>query len=90
MAYDYLYGDGEIPDEIAEMDKPELLKRLYYYQFSNTGKTALNEYSLSTYSLDSLRHIYASIKKHHNRVDITSFKGTRLPEDVEILTYSLI
>lgn len=88
VAYDYLYGDGEIPDEIAEMDKPELLKRLYYYQFSNTGKTALDEYSLSTYSLDSLRHIYASIKKHHNRVDITSFKGTRLPEDVDILTYS--
>ena len=90
VAYDYLYGNSEIPDEIAEMDKPELLKRLYYYQFSNTGKTALDEYSLSTYSLDSLRHIYTSIKKHHNRIDITSFKSTRLPEDVDILTYSLI
>lgn len=88
VAYDYLYGDGIIPDEVSAMEKPELLEKLKSHTFSNSGKEALDEYSLSTYSKEVLQHIYASIIKHNNRVDITSLNGWTMTSDIDILTYS--
>ena len=88
VAYDYLYGDGMIPDDVSVMEKPELLEKLKSYTFSNSGKEALDEYSLSTYSKEALQHIYASIIRHNNRVDITTLNGWTMPSDIDILTYS--
>lgn len=88
VAYDCLYGDGTIPDDIAKMDKLALLEKLKPYTFSNSGKEALDDISFSTYSLETLQRIYCSIIRHNNLVDITSMRGSSMPSDIDILTYS--
>lgn len=87
-AYDVIHNSPEIPDEIADMSKDQLLKILRNYTFSNSGKTALEFSSLRTYSEESLKRIYTSISRNKNFVDVTRLEGTDLPDNVDIMTYS--
>ena len=87
-AYDVIHNDPEIPEDIQNMDKDTLLGILQNYSFSNTGKTPLEFHSLRTYSVESLRRIYTSIRRNKNYVDVTRLDGAKLPGNVDILTYS--
>ena len=87
-AYDVIHNAPEIPDDIQSMDKDALLGILQNYSFSNTGKTPLGFHSLRTYSVESLRRIYASIRRNNNFVDVTRLDGAKLSENIDILTYS--
>jgi len=88
VAYDLIHTSGKISDEIQAMDKVELLELLKNYTFSNSGKAALDYSSLRTYSVEALRHIYASIKRNHNHVDISQLQGIDMPDGIDVLTYS--
>jgi len=88
IAYDLIHNRGGIPQEIAEMSKEQLLDVLKEYTFSNTGKQALDFASLKTYSIEVLQRLLFSIQRNRNFVDINTLDGARLPEDVDILTYS--
>lgn len=37
---------------------------------------------------ESLRYIYTSIKRNHNFVDISALEGKKMPDGIDILTYS--
>ncbi len=88
-AYDLLQNaDPVIPDEIMQLTKAQLLERLKDLTLSNTGKEPLEYRALSTYSLNVLRRIAASIQRNRNFIDISSLTGDRMPEGVDILTYS--
>lgn len=88
IAYDLIHNNAELPSDIAEMSKEELLDILRNYTFSNTGKTPLEFSSLKTYSLEVLKHLYLSIRRNSNFVDINALEGKNLPGDIDILTYS--
>lgn len=87
-AYDVIHNSPEIPAEIQSMTKEELLKILRNFTFSNSGKAPLEFSSLRTYSEASLRRIYTSIVRNKNFVDVTQLDGSKLPNNVDILTYS--
>lgn len=87
-AYDVIHNSPEIPSEIQNMGKKELLKILGNYTFSNSGKAPLEFSSLCTYSEAALQRIYASILRNKNFVDITKLDGQKLPDKIDILTYS--
>ena len=57
IAYDLIHNNAEIPRDIADMNKEELLEILKNYTFSNTGKAPLEFSSLRTYSLEVLQHL---------------------------------
>ena len=88
VAYDLIHTSGKISDEIQSLEKEDLLNLLKNYTFSNSGKAALDYSSLRTYSVDSLRRIYASILRNHNSVDISQLQGKDMPNGVDLLTYS--
>ena len=88
IAYDLLNNPAEMPPDIADMDKKKLLELLKAYTFSNSGKEALEYNSLKTYSVDALRHLYTALLRNNNHVDINTFSGFSMPENIDILTYS--
>lgn len=87
-AYDVIHNAPDIPDDIQSMTKEELLTILHNYTFSNSGKAPLEYNSLRTYSEAALRRIYTSIRRNRNFVDVTQLDGTKLPDNIDILTYS--
>ena len=88
VAYDMIHGGTDIPADIARMSKDELLEKMSHYTFSNSGKAPLEYEALRTYSVESLRYIYTSIKRNHNFVDISALEGKEMPDGIDILTYS--
>ena len=88
IAYDLIHNGKDIDSDIAELNKEQVLNLLETYTFSNTGKHPLAFSSLKTYSLEVLQHLYMSIRRNHNFVDISSVDGAELPPDIDILTYS--
>ena len=72
VAYDMIHGGTDIPADIARMSKDELLEKMSHYTFSNSGKAPLEYEALRTYSVESLRYIYTSIRRNHNFVDISA------------------
>lgn len=88
IAYDLIHNSPNIPTNILNMDKESLLKELEQYTFSNSGKEPLNPLILKNYSLKALQRIYLAITRNHNFVDISEMTGEKMPNDVDILTYS--
>lgn len=87
-AYDVIHNSPEIPADIESMNKDQLLDILQNYTFSNSGKAPLEFRSLRSYSVEVLRRIYTSILRNKNFVDVTRLDGAKLPDNVDILTYS--
>ncbi len=88
VAYDMIHGGTDIPADIARMPKDELLEKMSHYTFSNSGKAPLEYEALRTYSVESLRYIYTSIRRNHNFVDISALEGKEMSDGIDILTYS--
>ena len=61
IAYDAIHNSPELPFEILKLSKDELLDKLQNYTLSNDGKEKMEFTTLKTYSVASLRRIYASI-----------------------------
>lgn len=88
IAYDAIHESCEISENIAEMSKEEILRILSGYSLSNNGKEAMAFKTLKTYSVETVRRIYAAIVRNKNFVDVSSLKGEAMPENIDILTYS--
>lgn len=88
IAYDAIHESSEIPENISAMSKDEILGILSKYSLSNNGKEVMAFKTLKTYSVDTLRRIYAAILRNKNFVDVSSLKGNDMPENIDILTYS--
>ena len=65
-----------------------MLEALKDLSLSNSGKEAMQYKTLRTYSVDVLRRIYAAIQRSNNFVDVSALTGDKIPEDIDILTYS--
>ena len=88
IAYDAIHNSPELPFEVLKMTKDELLEKLSEYHLSNDGKKQMEYDMLKTYSVASLRRIYAAIVRSRNYVDISSLNGKNLPRNIDIMTYS--
>ena len=87
VAYDLIHNQNavELPEEIQNMSKEELLNKLRKFTFSNSGKKELEYSSFKTYSVDVLRRIYLSIVRNRNYVDISSLNGEEMDDGIDLL-----
>ena len=88
IAYDAIHNSAELPEDVAQMKKEDILNKLSVYTLSNNGKEKMEYKTLKTYSEDALRRVYAAIRRSNNFVDVSSLTGEKMPEGVDILTYS--
>lgn len=90
VAYDLIHNQSsvDIPEDIQNMTKEELLDILKKFTFSNSGKKKLDHSSLKTYSEEVLKRILYSVRRNYNFVDISAVKGVEMPDEIDILTYS--
>ena len=87
-AYDAIHNSPDMPFDVLKIGKPELLERMREYSLSNSGKESMDYDILRTYSVSVLRRIYTAIERSNNFIDITNLTGDRIPEDIDLLTYS--
>ena len=88
VAYDAIHNSPDLDADIAKMEKADILAILEKYTLSNDGKQAMDYSILKTYSVEALRYILSGIKKSNNFVDISSLNGSKMPDNIDILTYS--
>lgn len=88
VAYDAIHNSPKLDVEIAEMKKLDILEILKKYTLSNDGKKKMDYSVLKSYSVEALRYILSGIKKSNNFVDISSIHGSKMPDNIDILTYS--
>ena len=88
VAYDAIHHSNTIPECIQTMNKEDVLKELEFLGLSNNGKEPMKYGSLKSYSEEALKRIYTAIKRTNNFVDISALTGDRIPDNIDILTYS--
>ena len=88
IAYDAIHHSSVLPFDVLKMNKDELLEQLKDFNLSNNGKEKMQFKTLKTYSVDVLRRIYAAIHRSNNYIDVSALTGDRIPENIDILTYS--
>ena len=90
VAYDLIHNNDRtaIPEDIQRMTKEEILEILQKYTFSNSGKKELDFDAFKTYSEETLKRIFCSVRRNRNFVDISKVKGAEMPDEIDILTYS--
>lgn len=88
IAYDIIHhGKPEI-QEYKLMNKEELIDRLKEYKLSNNGKEPLTLSGLKRMTKIELEHLLGAINRSHNLTSITEVKGSDLPNDIDLFTYS--
>lgn len=88
IAYDAIHHSSVLPFDVLKMNKDELLEQLKDFNLSNNGKEKMQFKTLRTYSVDVLRRIYAAIHRSNNYIDVSALTGDRMPENIDIMTYS--
>lgn len=88
VAYDAIHNSTNLPANVVEMQKDEVLEKLKNFTLSNDGKERMDFRLLKSYSIDALRRIYAAIIRSNNFVDISSLRGDSMPNNIDVLTYS--
>ena len=88
IAYDAIHNSTSVPEYAQKMTKQELLKELSAFTLSNNGKEGMTSNALRNYSESTLKRAYGSLVRTNNFVDVNSLTGDKMPEDIDILTYS--
>ena len=87
-AYDAIHNSPDLPFEVLKIQKEEILDKLSEMTLSNSGKEAMDFSILKTYSVSTLRRIYAAIERSNNFIDVSALTGDRIPDNIDLLTYS--
>lgn len=88
FAYDIIHNGPQDLTDYRHHTKESLVKELYNYKISSSGKDLLEFSSLSRMSMLQLKSIYAAIERTGNLIDISSVKAKSMPDNVDVLTYS--
>lgn len=86
IAYDLIHNKKN--NLKFDSNKEDVITFLSKYNLSYDGKKAMNFKQLNRLNFDTLNKIYQAIKRNNNLVDIEKVKGSDIPNDTEILTYS--
>ncbi len=88
IAYSQIHNDETGFHDYKDISDDEINDYLKKVTLSMDGKKALSEKAYSMFTNDFKRIIYSAIKNTNNLVSITDVKGTDIPEDIDLLTYS--
>lgn len=88
VAYDAIHNSPEIPEDISKMTKSEILDKLKSLVLSCDGKTPMPFSTIKTYKEEALKKIYSGIRNSNNLVDVSSLTGEKMPDNIDVLTYS--
>ena len=88
IAYDAIHNDTSILTEVKNMTREEVFNVLKDYTLSNNGKSAMKTNTLHAYSEEVLKRILSAIKKTNNMIDVSKIKGSDMPKNTDLLTYS--
>lgn len=87
-AYDAIHNSPDLPFDVLKIQKQDILNKLSEMTLSHCGKKAMDFSMLKTYSVSTLRRIYAAIIRSNNFVDVSTLEGEKIPENIDLLTYS--
>ena len=88
VAYDAIHHSSALPEDVLKMSKEDLLDALEGLGLSNNGKEAMKFRTLQTYRVDTLRRVYAAIRRNNNFIDVSALTGDKIPDNIDIMTYS--
>ena len=88
IAYDAIHESTENLQCAETLTKEELIDFLSQYTLSHDGKTPMSYKTLCSYDVEILRRMYSAIVRTNNLVDISCVTGDKMPNKVDILTYS--
>lgn len=87
IAYDLIHHGKIDRTEVDQMSIDEVDYALEPYTFSLTGKKPTSGITHKI-SEEARRTLLAAIHRSRNRVSITDIKGSEIPDDIDLLTYS--
>lgn len=87
-AYDIIHNGPQDLSCYADLSKAELLRILSKYCLSGDGKTPVSSNFLRTWPEDSLRKVLCAYNRTRNLGSITQVSGVKLPNHIDLLTYS--
>ncbi|MDU3521751.1 MAG: DNA (cytosine-5-)-methyltransferase [Clostridium saudiense] len=88
IAYDIIHNGKPNLQEYKTLSKNELVEILKKYKLSSNGKEPLTLSGLKRMSKIELEHLLAAIKRSKNLTSITEVKGSDLPKEIDLFTYS--
>ena len=88
VAYDLIHGDGKMNPKALGLNRLELIKQLNNYNLSGDCKNPINKKYLDSLPEETLRQIYSSILNTGNLIDIKTLLGEKLPNSIDLMTYS--
>ena len=88
VAYNLIHNKGNYSMHNETMNKQEMLDELLKHKLSSDGKGLINPKHLKSFDEHALRIIYNAINQTKNLINITDVKGSDIPNDVDLFTYS--
>ena len=88
IAYDAIHESTENLEQTESLTKEELIEFLSQFTLSHDGKTPMSYKTLCSYDVEILRRMYSAIVRTKNLVDISCVTGDKMPNKIDILTYS--
>lgn len=87
IAYDLIHHGKIDRTEVDRMTIDEVDRALEPFTFSLTGKKPISGITRKI-NEDARRTLLAAIRRSRNRVSVTDIKGSEVPDDIDLLTYS--
>lgn len=88
IAYDLIHHKKQNLKKYKEYTKERLMNELNKYTFSLDGKSPHTLRQLKYLNRDTLERTLAAIERCNNLVSITDVKGSNIPNDIDLFTYS--
>lgn len=88
IAYCMIHKGSVDIDKYSNISDSEVVEFLKGLTLSSDGKKAMNETSFKRLPMNLKRILFAAIKETNNLVSITDVKGSDIPEDIDLFTYS--
>ncbi len=88
LAYCMIHKGKIDVDKFADISDEEITELLKGYSLSADGKKVMTNESFKRIPMHLKRKLYAAIKETKNLVSITDIKGSDIPENIDLFTYS--
>lgn len=88
VAYDFIHKNSKLIPDFKRRTKEDLIDELKSLPLSVDGKEEMPYNSLRCMAEETLRRIASSIQKTNNKISVNKLKGSDIPDDTDILTYS--
>lgn len=88
IAYDLIHKGKQNLEKYNKLSQKEIIERLKKYTLSMNGKKPATEKAIENLNYEVAKRLLAAIERTNNLVSITDIRGEKLPDDVDLLTYS--